>query len=40
MRPGVVSGPAPRPLDRYETRTEGKKLMLGRLRESSETNKA
>jgi menaquinol-cytochrome c reductase iron-sulfur subunit len=36
----VVSGPAPRPLDRYETRTEGKKLMLGHLRESSETNKA
>ncbi len=29
----VVSGPAPRPLDRYETKIEGKKLLLGRLRE-------
>ena len=27
----VISGPAPRPLDRYETRVDGKKLMLGRL---------
>jgi len=27
----VVSGPAPRPLDRYETRIDGKKLMVGRL---------
>ena len=27
----VVSGPAPRPLDRYETRLQGTKLLLGRL---------
>jgi menaquinol-cytochrome c reductase iron-sulfur subunit len=27
----VVSGPAPRPLDRYETRLQGSKLLLGRL---------
>jgi menaquinol-cytochrome c reductase iron-sulfur subunit len=27
----VTSGPAPRPLDRYETRVDGKKLLLGRL---------
>jgi len=27
----VLSGPAPRPLDRYETRIQGDKLMLGRL---------
>ena len=33
----VVSGPAPRPLDRYETRIDGKKLMLGRLHESTES---
>jgi menaquinol-cytochrome c reductase iron-sulfur subunit len=32
----VLSGPAPRPLDRYETRIEGSKLLLGRLRQSSE----
>ncbi len=32
----VVSGPAPRPLDRYETKVEGGKLMLGRLQKSSE----
>jgi menaquinol-cytochrome c reductase iron-sulfur subunit len=31
----VVSGPAPRPLDRYQTKVEGKKLWLGRLREAS-----
>jgi menaquinol-cytochrome c reductase iron-sulfur subunit len=35
----VVAGPAPRPLDRYESRIEGNKLMLGRLLEG-ETNKA
>ena len=29
----VISGPAPRPLDRYETRIEGGKLMLGSLRQ-------
>jgi menaquinol-cytochrome c reductase iron-sulfur subunit len=27
----VLSGPAPRPLDRYETRIEGTQLLLGRL---------
>jgi menaquinol-cytochrome c reductase iron-sulfur subunit len=32
----VVAGPAPRPLDRYETRMEGSKLMLGHLREAPE----
>jgi quinol---cytochrome c reductase iron-sulfur subunit, bacillus type len=36
----VVAGPAPRPLDRYETRVEGNKLMLGRLVEGTENNKA
>lgn len=33
----VVAGPAPRPLDRYQTRMEGKKLMLGALQESTES---
>jgi len=28
----VLSGPAPRPLDRFETKLEGSKLLLGRLR--------
>jgi menaquinol-cytochrome c reductase iron-sulfur subunit len=32
----VISGPAPRPLDRYETKIEGAKLLLGPLRSSSE----
>ena len=27
----VISGPAPRPLDRYETKIENGKLLLGRL---------
>ncbi len=27
----VVAGPAPRPLDRYQTRMDGTKLMLGAL---------
>jgi menaquinol-cytochrome c reductase iron-sulfur subunit len=27
----VVSGPAPRPLDRYETKLNGNKLLLGNL---------
>lgn len=31
----VISGPAPRPLDRYETKIENGKLLLGALRESS-----
>ena len=30
----VVAGPAPRPLDRYETKVTGGKLLLGPLRES------
>ncbi len=28
----VLSGPAPRPLDRFDTRVEGGKLRIGRLR--------
>jgi menaquinol-cytochrome c reductase iron-sulfur subunit len=32
----VVSGPAPRPLDRYDTKVQGGKLLLGQLRESEE----
>ena len=32
----VLSGPAPRPLDRYETKIVGSKLLLGRLHESTE----
>jgi menaquinol-cytochrome c reductase iron-sulfur subunit len=32
----VLSGPAPRPLDRYETKIEGSKLLIGRLRQSPE----
>jgi Rieske Fe-S protein len=31
----VLSGPAPRSLDRFETRIEGGKLLLGGLRPSS-----
>lgn len=27
----VMGGPAPRPLDRYETKIDGKKLLIGRL---------
>ena len=27
----VISGPAPRPLDRYETKVEGNKLLIGQL---------
>jgi menaquinol-cytochrome c reductase iron-sulfur subunit len=27
----VISGPAPRPLDRYETRIQGTRLLVGRL---------
>ena len=30
----VVSGPAPRPLDRFETKIDGTKLMLGELKNS------
>jgi len=29
----VVSGPAPRPLDRYETKIDGSKLLLGALQQ-------
>ena len=32
----VVSGPAPRPLDKFETKVENNKLLLGRLKESPE----
>ena len=33
----VLSGPAPRPLDRYDTKIEAGKLFIGRLRPSVET---
>ena len=33
----VVSGPAPRPLDRYDTKVENGKLLLGDLHESAES---
>ena len=33
----VLAGPAPRPLDRYETKIQGGKLLLGRLRSASES---
>jgi menaquinol-cytochrome c reductase iron-sulfur subunit len=32
----VISGPAPRPLDRYQTKVEGNKLMVGKLNTSPE----
>ena len=32
----VISGPAPRPLDRYDTKLQGNKLLLGELREAEE----
>ena len=32
----VISGPAPRPLDRYQTRIEGNKLMVGKLNVAAE----
>jgi menaquinol-cytochrome c reductase iron-sulfur subunit len=32
----VLSGPAPRPLDRYETKLDGGKLFLGKLKPSTE----
>ena len=34
----VVSGPAPRPLDRYEAKIQNGKLLLGALRESGAKN--
>ncbi len=33
----VLSGPSPRPLDRYELRIEGEKLLLGGVKKSEET---
>src|SRR5262245_21081215 len=33
----VVSGPAPRPLDRYEAKVQNNKLLLGEIRESKES---
>ena len=32
----VLAGPAPRPLDRYETKIQNGKLLLGRLQSESE----
>jgi len=32
----VISGPAPRPLDRYEVKVQGTKLLIGPLRKSEE----
>jgi menaquinol-cytochrome c reductase iron-sulfur subunit len=32
----VVAGPAPRPLDRYDTKVDGTRLLLGKLRTSTE----
>ena len=34
----VVSGPAPRPLDRFDIQVKGSKLLLGKLRQSREQN--
>jgi menaquinol-cytochrome c reductase iron-sulfur subunit len=31
----VVSGPAPRPLDRFETKTDGTRLLIGELKRST-----
>jgi menaquinol-cytochrome c reductase iron-sulfur subunit len=36
----VASGPAPRPLDRYETRIDGAKLLLGKLHPASTGQKS
>lgn len=36
----VISGPAPRPLDRYLTRLEGTRLLIGRLVRGGEETKA
>jgi menaquinol-cytochrome c reductase iron-sulfur subunit len=33
----VASGPAPRPLDRYVTKVDGSKLLLGQLRPAGDT---
>jgi len=32
----VISGPAPRPLDRFDIKVQGNKLLLGSLRKSGE----
>ena len=32
----VISGPAPRPLDQFETKVQNNKLMLGEIRESKD----
>ena len=32
----VLSGPAPRPLDRYQTKIQGTKLLLGQLKQPAE----
>lgn len=32
----VISGPAPRPLDRFEAKVQNNKLMLGEIRESKD----
>jgi len=32
----VISGPAPRPLDRYQTKVEGTKLLVGKLNTPAE----
>jgi menaquinol-cytochrome c reductase iron-sulfur subunit len=34
----VLSGPAPRPLDRYDTKVQGARLFLGRLRRAHGSN--
>ena len=34
----VLDGPAPRPLDRYETKMDGDKLLLGDLRRSEDNS--
>jgi menaquinol-cytochrome c reductase iron-sulfur subunit len=33
----VLSGPAPRPLDRYDVKLQGTKLLLGAIRKSDQT---
>jgi Rieske Fe-S protein len=33
----VISGPAPRPLDRFESKVEKNKLLLGEVHESKES---
>ena len=33
----VKAGPAPRPLDRYDVKVQGNKLLIGNLRQSGET---